>query len=394
MIRVGFATSLDFTWLGGVNYIKNLLIALSTISEKEIQPVVFLSTETHPSIIDGLRPYSEIIFPPFLRKDSPCSFIWRLTKKLFDSDFFLEIFLKRYFIDVMSHSNIYGMRRIKSINWIPDFQHYRLKEMFSRNEIFLRNRLYRSIAKKSDFVVLSSVDALNDYCKLYPLYSYKGRVLSFVPQIDKKVLYQNKELDRQVLNKYDISDIFFFLPNQFWKHKNHLVVFQAMASLKAEGLNILLVCTGEMSDYRDPNHFDSLLDYINANNLNVRLLGVIPYNDVISLMRSSVAVVNPSKFEGWSSTVEECKIVGKKMILSDIQVHREQNHHHCSYFPFNDVSCLAGLMRKNLEDLRLNAEQSEPVESIELCQRERTKIFADQYRKIVFDSVSLSQNYE
>ena len=42
-------------------------------------------------------------------------------------------------------------------------------------------------------------------------------------------------------------------------------------------------------------------------------------------MRASIAVINPSLIEGWSTTVEEAKSLGVPLILSDIPVHREQN---------------------------------------------------------------------
>lgn len=54
------------------------------------------------------------------------------------------------------------------------------------------------------------------------------------------------------------------------------------------------------------------------------MLGVVTYEEVFSLIKFSKAVINPSLFEGWSSTVEECKSVGKNMILSDLSVHKEQ----------------------------------------------------------------------
>jgi glycosyltransferase involved in cell wall biosynthesis len=51
---------------------------------------------------------------------------------------------------------------------------------------------------------------------------------------------------------------------------------------------------------------------------------MIKHEDVYSLIKFSKAVINPSFFEGWSTTVEECKSVGKQIILSDIDVHKEQ----------------------------------------------------------------------
>lgn len=41
-------------------------------------------------------------------------------------------------------------------------------------------------------------------------------------------------------------------------------------------------------------------------------------------MMTTNALLNPSRFEGWSTTVEEAKAAGTPMILSDIPVHREQ----------------------------------------------------------------------
>ena len=43
-----------------------------------------------------------------------------------------------------------------------------------------------------------------------------------------------------------------------------------------------------------------------------------------TLNANCVALINPSFFEGWSTTVEEAKSLGTKMILSNIELHKEQ----------------------------------------------------------------------
>jgi glycosyltransferase involved in cell wall biosynthesis len=55
-----------------------------------------------------------------------------------------------------------------------------------------------------------------------------------------------------------------------------------------------------------------------------RHLGLIPFDDVLALNAAADAVLNPSLFEGWASSVEEAKSLGTPLILSDIDVHREQ----------------------------------------------------------------------
>lgn len=78
---------------------------------------------------------------------------------------------------------------------------------------------------------------------------------------------------------------------------------------------IFIVFSGYTEDLRDPNHFKSLEKIIKNNDLTsyVRILGVIPYEHVVALIRQSIAVINPSLFEGWSTTVEEVKSIGKKI---------------------------------------------------------------------------------
>ncbi len=58
-------------------------------------------------------------------------------------------------------------------------------------------------------------------------------------------------------------------------------------------------------------------------------------------MRASAATINPSLFEGWSTTVEEAKAIGAPMILSNLAVHREQAGERAIYFDPHDPADLA-----------------------------------------------------
>jgi hypothetical protein len=61
-------------------------------------------------------------------------------------------------------------------------------------------------------------------------------------------------------------------------------------------------------------------------------------------MACSSAVLNPSRFEGWSTTVEEAKTLQRLLLLSDIPVHREQSPQFGKFFHPDDVEKLAELM--------------------------------------------------
>ena len=81
-----------------------------------------------------------------------------------------------------------------------------------------------------------------------------------------------------------------------------------------------------------------------------RVLGSIPDHDLLGLMRNSVAILNPSLFEGWSTSVEEAKSLGKTVLLSDIAVHREQAPDLGVYFHPQDAEDLACKLWSTLAD--------------------------------------------
>jgi glycosyltransferase involved in cell wall biosynthesis len=113
-----------------------------------------------------------------------------------------------------------------------------------------------------------------------------------------------------------------------------------------------------------------------------RVLGVVPYSDMMSLMRNAVAIVNPSLFEGWSSTVEEAKILGKTILLSDLPVHREQNPKRAIFFDPNNAGTLADAFREVLR----SSQKHDDVNDDQLTRyRLARRDFAAQYEDIVMD---------
>ena len=69
-------------------------------------------------------------------------------------------------------------------------------------------------------------------------------------------------------------------------------------------------------------------------------------------MRKSIAVIQPSLFEGWSTIVEESRSIGKKIILSVLDVHKEQKFSRSIFFKrnsYNDLSAKIFSSYKNSE---------------------------------------------
>ena len=129
---------------------------------------------------------------------------------------------------------------------------------------------------------------------------------------------------REQLNlHYPVLEPYFFLPNQFWQHKNHGVVVDALRELPK---TIRVICTGSMDDYRNHGYVPELLAKARQAGVDDRFicLGIVPYPMLVSLMHHSLAVLQPSLFEGWSTSVEESKAMCKQIVLSNLDVHLEQ----------------------------------------------------------------------
>ena len=152
-------------------------------------------------------------------------------------------------------------------------------------------------------------------------------------------------LNREELEKhFPVHEPYFFLPNQFWQHKNHAVVVDALRQTPPE---IRVICTGLMQDFRDASYVPSLLNKVRQAGLDHRFicLGMVPYRTMVGLMHHSIAVLQPSLFEGWSTSVEESKAMRKRIILSNIAVHLEQAPERGVFFAQDSPEELAACMK-------------------------------------------------
>jgi len=379
MIKVGFIGSVSKEWMGGLNYFKNLLFAINSIEEKELEVFVFVGKKIDIKIKRMFQEYATVIEDSMFDRKSIKWFLSKIEQKIFKTNILLENILKKHSIQILSHAAITNLKTIKTINWIPDFQHIHLPQMFSEKEIQNRNNNFLKLIRDSDLIVFSSFDALKDMKKFAPNYEDKARVLQFVSQPNSRYFELDEHDKSLLLQKYKIKDDFFYIPNQFWKHKNHMMIFEAINELKKDGVEINIVCTGYLGDYRNKTYIDDIRKVVKLNNLedNIKLLGLVDYEDVFALIKFSKAVINPSLFEGWSSTVEECKSVGKNMILSDLDVHKEQ-YPNAVFFKRDSIESLKEVLKFYKIE---NESNVEPLEA-------RTKKFANIYSSICKEALT------
>jgi glycosyltransferase involved in cell wall biosynthesis len=337
-------------WMGGMEYIRNIILALAKLPQEvrsTFEVSLLADSSTDPSFIESVKPYLKKVYiidelvPPTLWNRIRWALIRLLLKR---SDYRYDTIIKKNFEFVYpctSSDSGFDPRRLTA--WIPDFQHKYLPEFFTELEIGNRDNDFSRMARLSASVVLSSKSAEADFKRLYPRAASKAKVLSFktipVPQ-----WYEADPLDVQ--HKYSLPDKFFLISNQFWQHKNHLTAFHALKLLKDRGVRPAVVCTGHIYDYRHSEYSDTILQAIHKLGLahQIYLLGLIPRIDQVQLLRRSVALIQPSLFEGWSTAVEDARCMGKPVILSDFPVHLEQNPPNSRFFDRTSSESLASVM--------------------------------------------------
>jgi glycosyltransferase involved in cell wall biosynthesis len=181
--------------------------------------------------------------------------------------------------------------------------------------------------------------------KFAPQYVHKTRIVTPVSEIPAGIY--SLELG-PVLTQYHLPEKFLYVPNQFWQHKNHSLVLDALAHFKQRGDTPCVVMSGLFHDHRAPEYTAHLLRRISELDLrgNVILLGLLPREHVYALMRQAIALVNPSLFEGYGMTVAEARWLGKRAVLSDIPAHRVQDPPQARYFDPHSAVALADTLAR------------------------------------------------
>jgi len=389
-VRVAFTLIGGSEWTGGRNYLRNLLASLARLGAPRLEPLLFTGTDVDPAGLTDLTPY--LAAPPrslplWSRGRASAS---RLARGIFlQRDRAAENAFRAEGVDlVFQHSAWLGARfGLPTLAWIADFQHRRLPGMFSPANWLRREAGYWGLSVASTTILLSSRDARACCERYYPLSRGKIAVLPFA------VAPPPESWPGDVaacLARYGLPERYVYLPNQLWKHKNHATAIEALRRVAERCPDLMLVLSGALLDSRHPSHPESILASIDRLGVGARarVLGVIPYEDVLTLARGAVAVLNPSRSEGWSTTVEEAKLFRTPLCLSDLPVHREQAPEGTVWFDPRSPGDLAEALARVWEAPR---PEGPSLERVRRDARERQERFAEGFHQIARETVARFQ---
>jgi glycosyltransferase involved in cell wall biosynthesis len=344
-VKVGAPLRLAFThiprrlWAGGYNYQSNLFAALSKFRPGEFSPVLFAGTGDDDA---DLAPLAAIAGVEVVRSAAFAGRAGLAAALALGLDRAAAAEFRTHRIDVVFESaRFFGWRlTFPAVAWFPDFQHRRLPQLFPAAARWRREAGFRMQIASGRTVMLSSESSHRDFRKFYPGAKNEVCLVRFATGPSPAFLTADPA---EVVAQYQLPEKYFYLPNQFYTHKNHEVVVDALAILAQRGFDAVVCASGSTEDRRERGHFNEVMARVRSRGLESRFrhLGMIPLSHVYALLRACTGLINPSRSEGWSTTVEEAKSFGVPMILSDLDVHREQTNDTASYFGTDDPATLA-----------------------------------------------------
>jgi glycosyltransferase involved in cell wall biosynthesis len=232
------------------------------------------------------------------------------------------------------------------VGYIPDLQHKRMPHWFSEAERRKRDDMFSKILDEAPAVVVNAAAVVQDIEEFYPNHKARLFALPFCPPAHLKKFSESYGLE--VRAAYHLPARYFMVSNQFWIHKSHETAFMALRRVRDSGHDVHLVCTGKTLDYRWPEHFNDLKGIIEKNNLQeyIHILGLIPKRDQLTIMHESLAVIQPTLFEGGpgGGSVYDAISINTPSIVSDLPVNREIDIGVVRFFAAGSVDDLAAKM--------------------------------------------------
>jgi glycosyltransferase involved in cell wall biosynthesis len=382
MIRIGIAVTDRKIWTGGYNYLLNLVEVSSLYLASELCPVVFFGDDVSDVDVDRFAKVqgTQIVRSPAFRQSRRERAFANAV--LWGSDPSISGLFDQHRVDVVVEAaQFFGWRLHQPVvAWIADFQHRLLKHLFSRRAYWRRELGFRAQIYSGRSIMLSSEDARLHCETFYPRTRGRTHAVRFAVGAKPRLTFDEIRL---VAGSYGLPTNYFYLPNQFWRHKNHECVIRALGHLKKSGHEVTVAASGNPLDRGDPDHWTRLERLIGdfAVAQNFRLLGMIPRDHVNALLQGCSALLNPSLSEGWSTTVEEAKSAGTPMILSDLPVHREQAAGSAIFFDPARFEHLAEILA-NYEPLDENSRAARATEA-EVSSHEAVMRFAREFLAVI-----------
>lgn len=275
---------------GGYTFQEQLLYALNKRVEQD---------KTHSFFILHYNDITDLNFPflQFIKLKPPL--LVRLKNRL--NRFFyrpfhvgwLNYFTALYQLDLMWFPTpSYEDVDIPYCFTVWDLQH-RLQPFFSevskKNEWEWREKFYSKVLRKASYIITGTVRGKEEIINFYQVASERIRILPLpTPSFDEVIpLPINHLVDEKLYGNY------LFYPAQFWSHKNHIRLIEAISILKQKSIEFHVYFTG--SNKGTLQYLKDVAIKMDLHN-QIHFLGFVHRGELVSLYKNAFALVFPSMF--------------------------------------------------------------------------------------------------
>lgn len=208
----------------------------------------------------------------------------------------------------------YAEQGIPTVCTIYDLQYKTYPEFFSEEEVIHRDATFIEACRRA-----TALSAISDYSRNSAISSGNldpEKIRTIHIHLALRIS-QEKGASSNILEKLGLApQRYLIYPANFWKHKNHEMLFTAFGLACKEGLDpdIKLVCTGA------PGERQAWLgEAARAMNLENRILfpGYLSNTTLSELMSNSKGLVFPSLYEGFGIPVVEAMAAGIPVACSN-----------------------------------------------------------------------------
>lgn len=192
--------------------------------------------------------------------------------------------------------------------------HPEFPEVRNFGESLARDRYYSKLIKSAYLTVTNSPLNARNLIHRYGIDAQKIITMPFSPSPFLHQSKPNPESRLNILNKHGLKSGFFFYPAEFWPHKNHIRILEALKILATKNLFPEVVFSG--SENKNIQHIQNMTRIFNLEK-QVHFLGFLPYDEMRSLYCECVAVVMPTYFGPTNLPPLEAWAMNRPLIYSE-----------------------------------------------------------------------------
>ena len=249
-----------------------------------------------------------------------------------------------YFVEQSSRSEC--LQNLNFIETVHDLCHQDQLEFpevrnfgeFRSRELVFQNTL------KCAFIVMADSEELAD--KINSRYGVDRDRIVTMPFSPSPFLKEPQVSNSvNILKLYKLDYGYFFYPAQFWAHKNHYRIIEAVKLLHQEGTQCRVVFVG--GDKGNYGFLDRIIRGYGLSN-HIQSLGFIPAEHMMALYENCQAVIMPTYFGSTNLPPLEAWLLGKPLIYS--KLFPEQSGNAALLIDPDDSNSIANAMKSMLDE--------------------------------------------